>query len=146
MIKQIFLMLCLLMSTTAQAAPQETLSKEKDHRVAVILELFIPMAGNIYADNSVRGLAPNLVGVTGSALLAVGSFNHFTYELSNGLSGSPMTEKQANIYLSMAILGRTWALIECFQGTTRYNKKLYAIKPVILPNNDGFAYGVQLEF
>jgi len=146
MTKRVFLILCLLMSITAQAAPQETLSKEKDHRIAVILELFIPMAGNIYADNSVRGLAPNLVGATGSALLAVGSFNHFTYDISNGLSGSPMTEKQANIYLSMAILGRTWALIECFQGTTRYNKKLYAINPTILPTNDGITYGIQIEF
>ncbi len=133
------------MSATAQAAP-ETLSKEKDHRIAILLELFIPMAGNIYANNTARGLAPNLLGVTGTALLTFGSFNHFTYGFTRGLHGSPMSEKEANLYLSMAIVGRTWAMVECFQGTTRYNKKLYAIKPIILPTNDGITYGIQLEF
>tara|TARA_Y100000593_G_scaffold95104_1_gene199761 strand:+ start:17987 stop:18424 length:438 start_codon:yes stop_codon:yes gene_type:complete len=145
MIKRIFLILCLLvaLSTPANAEPEK---KEKDHRIAVLLELFIPMAGNIYVDNTARGIIPNLLAFTGVSFLVVRGFDSFTYAFTDGIQGAPMSQREVNIYLTMGVIGKVWSVTECFLGATRYNKKLHALKPVVLPTNDGLAYGIQIKF
>ena len=134
--------------TTLEAQAQRTVvpNQEKSHSVAFLLELFVPMAGNIYAHNTVRGLVPNLVAMAGVSLGMRGVADDMAFRMSDGSMGKPYDDSAGIFHFSMILGGKFWAVAESVEGTTRYNKRLYAIQPTIVPTDDGLVYGLEVKW